>query len=103
MENENDRDIHCGQTESGEKAYEVDYEQGESVSVVTAETVARLEEKDPTATPPIHEAVDGDALDRLVSHAWRRQPGHVLTITFTYYSYRVTVDHPGTIRLVELK
>lgn len=52
--------------------------------------VADAERVDPTDLPPISEAIDPDALDRLVS----RDVGHV---RFDYHGYTVTVDRRGVV------
>jgi len=64
---------------------------GEVVSAV-----ARAEDVDPTdVEPPMFEAIDGDALDRL----FRETTGHV---TFEYSDYEVTVTSEGDVSLEQL-
>ena len=62
-----------------------------SHSIVTQ--IAALEGVEPTAlTPPLHDAVDPEALDRLVESG---RDG--LEITFTYRDHRVRVSGDGSV------
>ena len=100
MEYTNDREIDRGVTDSGEQYYEVPFGRGESPAVVVAETVARIEGHVATDSPPVHEIVDGDALQQLFEHAWDRPRDQTVSVHFRYGPYRVHLESPGTIRLV---
>lgn len=66
-----------------------------SMTVVTA--VAKAAEADPTELPPLYEAVDPDALDKLLGGGLGRSGGQDGYLTFTYAGYSVTVHADGEI------
>lgn len=66
-----------------------------STTVVTA--VAKAAGAEPTALPPLYEAIDPDALDKLLGGGLGRSGGHDGFLTFTYADYSVTVHADGEI------
>lgn len=62
-----------------------------SVSVV--EAVSAATDRTPTELPPLHDHVDPDALDTLIS----RGESSAVTISFSYAGTVVVIDGDGTI------
>ncbi|QZP37626.1 HalOD1 output domain-containing protein [Halobaculum magnesiiphilum] len=72
-----------------------DAEGGRQLSHVVIESVAEATDTDPFRLPPLHDAVDTDALSRLFAtdgHAGSPTDGHVL---FRYHGCDVTVHASG--------
>lgn len=61
------------------------------------ETIARREGADPSDLPPLYDAVDTDALDRLAGP--RGAGTGDVEVTFAYQGYRVTVRGDGRVSL----
>ncbi|WP_123539391.1 HalOD1 output domain-containing protein [Halosimplex salinum] len=61
-----------------------------TLSVIRA--VADVEGTDPTDLPPLADAVDADALNKLLEHEGRDAE---LQITFRYCGYHVILTHDG--------
>lgn len=73
-------------------------EGGESISLTIIEEIASKEDRDPMDLPPLHDAVETDALDSLFgSH-----DNGGLLVEFTYHGYRVTVGGETQIRVESL-
>lgn len=69
---------------------------GQSLSTAVIEKLASAENVDPeTLSPPLFEAIDPDALDRL----FRNTSG---SVRFVYLGYEVIVEADGAVELVEL-
>lgn len=62
------------------------------------ERIAARENVDPLELPPLHDAVDTDALTALFATPERRAD----TVTFSYHGYEVTVEGPEKIQVEEL-
>ena len=77
--------------------YDVSYDQTHQPTLVVVTAVATIEEVEPIELQPLHDAIDTDALDRLLEGAWRRPSA--VTVTFTFEGYDVECSQPGTIRL----
>jgi hypothetical protein len=74
---------------------------GEAVLREIVERVATREGVDPVSLdPPLHTAVDTDALSALFAERERRADT-TITVQFTYLGYRVTIDGPESIRVTE--
>jgi hypothetical protein len=70
----------------------------ESVTETVVEAVAEQTGRDPFDLPPLYEAVDTDALNRLVGGT-RADRGSNLTVTFTVAGCRVRVTGTGEVRV----
>lgn len=89
---------------SDERAFHCDVEAGESLSDVVVRAVASVSGRkviasgdgDGEVLPPLYEAIDPDALDRLFrrSEADRPPAG---TVRFEYCDHEVTVDAAGMV------
>jgi hypothetical protein len=66
-----------------------------SVSQEIIELVAESENTDPLELPPLSEAIDPDALDRL----FRNTSGH---LAFEYQGHTVTVEGNGGVEVVSV-
>ena len=77
--------------------YDVSYDRTHQPTLVVVTALATIEEVEPTELQPLHDAIDADALDRLLEGAWRR-PSPV-TVSFTFEGYHVEYRQPGTVRL----
>jgi len=70
---------------------------------VTAAVVAAVADRrgvDPTALePPLHDAIDTDALERLFEPT--RRGARAGTVTFAYDGLSITVDSDGTVDVTE--
>lgn len=67
-------------------------------SVAVVEAVAEAENVDPTTLdPPLHTAIDADALDALFT----TRDSHNTRVSFRYQGYHVTIDGEGTVTLEE--
>jgi hypothetical protein len=66
-----------------------------SLTIRVAEELARTLDTQPTDLPPIHDAVDLDAVERLVAHT--DAPG--LQVAFEYQGYGVRVDGDGEVEV----
>ncbi|MFW5918574.1 MAG: HalOD1 output domain-containing protein [archaeon] len=66
-------------------------------SVAVVETVADETASDPRQGPPLHEAVDTEALNELLT----KSSGNLdaMTVSFEYDDYEVTVSGDGTVTL----
>lgn len=62
------------------------------------ERIAARENVDPLELPPLHDAVDTDALTALFSMPEPRADN----VTFSYHGYEVTVEGPEKIQVEEL-
>ncbi|UPV76895.1 hypothetical protein M0R89_20735 (plasmid) [Halorussus limi] len=61
-------------------------EGNEPLSLAVINCVSKMDDDKPEARPPLHEAIDPEALDNLFRN---RRNGEV---TFTYLDYEITVD-----------
>lgn len=60
--------------------------------------IASTEGVSPTdLEPPLHDVVDTDALDRLVTASREQPTGADTTVEFTYHGYHVHVDGTGAV------
>lgn len=59
--------------------------------------VADAADADPLEIEPLYDAVDPDALTRLVDHAGERSGSSDLTMTFTMHGLPVRVDGDGSV------
>lgn len=66
-------------------------ERGESVVGRVLEAVAEAEGCGKLDLPPLFDAVDPEALARIVEH------DADVTVSFAYHGYRVEVEGPGTV------
>lgn len=66
------------------------------ITVEIVETVARREGVDPAELPPLSEAVDTDALDRLVHSASRNG---AVSVNFEYCGHAIHVGADGQVTL----
>lgn len=71
--------------------YRLDADESPCVGVVSA--VAAVAGREPIAMEPLYDAVDPDALDRLVGGG----AIDLARVTFEYLGYTVTVDPPGRV------
>jgi hypothetical protein len=63
-----------------------------SISARVVEAVARASGADPQALPPLHEAIETDALDSLYAHASADSAERAApTVLFSYAGYEVRV------------
>lgn len=67
-----------------------------SVWKAVVQRVAEHTAKDAIALPPIYEAIDPEALDRLVRSG--REGDGAVSIQFIYAGHRIEVEQDGTIR-----
>lgn len=70
----------------------------ENPSIALAESVAELENKEPTDLSTMYECVDG-VLDNIFSNP--PAPEAQMQIEFSYEAYRITIDQNGTARFVK--
>jgi len=68
-----------------------------SPSIAISRTIARIEETDPLSLPPLHDAVDADAINGLVGRG-----GGSVRVSFEYERYNVSVSSTGTITVEPL-
>ncbi len=73
-----------------------------SPSTAVVETVARASNRDPTATNPLYNAIDPDALDSLCGSTDTSTPDEHVSVEFAFEGYEVRVDSVGTIELMSL-
>ena len=66
-----------------------------STTVVTA--VAKAADTDPTSLPPLYEAIDPDALDKLLGGGLGSSGSQDGYLTFTYADHSITVHADGEI------
>ncbi|WP_135820912.1 HalOD1 output domain-containing protein [Halostella litorea] len=90
-------------TESGTDApgvhtVRVDLDAGGSPSDAVVTAVASVRGEDPTALDPLHESIDGDALDTLFADVSDDAGGYV---EFTYAGYDVIVKGDGRVVVAE--
>lgn len=72
---------------------------GDAVSTRVVERVAERDGIDPIdVRPPLHEAVDADALDTLIRSA---DPEGTVAVEFPYRGYRIRVDGSGAVSVSE--
>ena len=71
---------------------------GESVSVSVVRAVAAREDVQPVQlTPPLHDAVDTDALDALFRSVDPDDANSDVRVEFPYRGYTVLVENPGQV------
>ncbi len=63
-------------------------------STAVVETIASAADCDPTELDPLYNAIDTDALDRLLDSG---EPNGMTTVTFRVGGYEVTVQRGGTV------
>ena len=81
-----------------QSALESEHERSPSLAVV--EAVAAAADVDPADLhPPLYEAIDPIALDRLFADGSERSSNRSGRVTFTYRDYEVTVAADGTVTL----
>lgn len=66
-------------------------------STAVIETVAVALDQEPTATQPLYEAVDPDALNTLIRSADPGSAGDDITVTFRFAGLSVTVHGSGSV------
>lgn len=69
-----------------------------SLTVTVVEQVANRENVDPLELPPLHDAIDPDALDALFDKPEAAVDG----VTFRYQGYEVVVEGPERVRVTPL-
>lgn len=79
---------------------EFEPEPREPVSATVVHAVSTLEQRDPTALPPLHDAVDPDALDALFAPTGGNGAAHRGCVSFTFSASFVTVSADGRITVV---
>lgn len=84
--------------ESNVATIEYDWTTTGGPSLAVIEAVAATTGRETSDVPPLHEYVDGDALDALVTSASARSTDH-MHVSFSYNGYRVVVDGSGAVRL----
>ncbi len=67
------------------------------LSLAVVECISKADGADPETLPPLHEAIDPEALDDLFRD---RTPGEV---TFTYLDYEITVGSDAVISTRQLE
>lgn len=72
----------------------------ENPAIKVAEAVAEIEGKDATDLSTMYECVDG-VLDNIFSNP--PAPEAQMQITFTYETYRITIDQAGTVKFVKIE
>ncbi|QRV15714.1 HalOD1 output domain-containing protein [Haloterrigena salifodinae] len=87
MATEHHRNEIGGNSSTNEQTYVFSPEKAPSLAVVDA--VASASETDPTALPPLYNAIEPDALDAMFESS---QPGSTRRISFSYNGFDVTVD-----------
>ncbi|MFC4248471.1 HalOD1 output domain-containing protein [Natribaculum luteum] len=92
-------DVELVEQKSNANVYEVAYGRTDRPTLAVVDALARIESVDPSELSPLHDAIDTDALDRLVDHARGRTPEAAFTVTFTFDGYEIEIDHPGRIRI----
>jgi len=70
-------------------------------ATAVVETVADALDRDPTALDPLHDAVDTDALNRVVEPNQSNTPGS-LRVSFSYHDFFVVVRQTGRVTLYDL-
>jgi hypothetical protein len=75
---------------------EYDWGDGDQPTTAIAETVGTATDRDPTALPPLHDYLDTEALNRVVTGA---ADGHGtdVRISFTYAGTEVFLDSEGLV------
>lgn len=73
--------------------FERSWSDAESPAMAVVETVSAITGRDPTAIPPLHEAVDSDALNALL------RGGENVRVTFSYASTLVEITSDGTVQV----
>ncbi|ADB60221.1 hypothetical protein Htur_1333 [Haloterrigena turkmenica DSM 5511] len=89
MATEHHRNDIGGNSSTDEQTYVFSPEKAPSLAVV--EAVASASETDPTAIPPLYDAIEPDALDATFESA-SSQPGATRRVSFSYDGFDVTVD-----------
>ncbi|MFC7233051.1 HalOD1 output domain-containing protein [Saliphagus sp. GCM10025308] len=90
---------------SGEDSMVSSFQTAPSLAVVEAVAHAEnvpVEELAPPAYPPLHEAIDPQALDQLVEPTSPTRQQNEVTVQFQYCGRQVTVDSTGEIALESL-
>ncbi|NUB91577.1 hypothetical protein HT576_11185 [Haloterrigena sp. SYSU A121-1] len=87
MATEHHRNDIGGNSSTNEQTYVFSPEKAPSLAVVDA--VASASETDPTALPPLYDAIEPDALDATFESS---QPGATRRVSFSYSGFDVTVD-----------
>jgi len=70
------------------------------VSAAVVRAVSTFEQRDPLALPPLHETVDGDALDALFTSTGGDGTTQRGCVSFVFSASFVTVDSDGRITVV---
>lgn len=78
---------------------ETTWEDGEHPSTAIVRAVAAVTDREPTALPLLHESVDGEALDALVTRKSSSFQGAVQA-TFSYAGVSVSVDSDGGLEVL---
>lgn len=73
--------------------YSVDFT-STSAAVAVAEAISDITNRDINDLPPLHTAIDTDALDSLFDPT-RGSPASSLRLEFTYMGFRVVMGHTG--------
>ncbi|MEF8914613.1 MAG: HalOD1 output domain-containing protein [Natronomonas sp.] len=69
------------------------------VSMAVIATLSKLTGRSPTDLPPLHEAVDTDALDEVFRNG--RDSNGDISVTFSIIDHTVTVNAPDRITITE--
>lgn len=73
---------------------------GGSVTVKIVEEVAERKGVDPVElTPPLHAAIDSEALESLFSDSISGANREGIRVTFTYCGYNILVDEEGEVEI----
>lgn len=76
-----------------------DLESGQPVTTSVVVSVAAVSGAEPTSLPPLHRALDTDALEGVIGSAHAADTE--LTVSFGYAGYRVSVETDGMICISE--
>lgn len=81
-------------------SWSANYSERDSINEAIITKIADLEDVDPLELPPLYEAVNTDALTRLVTSFATGPSDSGGEIAFSYYGYRVSIRADGSIELV---
>ncbi|WIV67868.1 HalOD1 output domain-containing protein [Natrialbaceae archaeon AArc-T1-2] len=91
-------DVELLERDADEGTAVLSYDLADRPTVAVVDAVATVEGVDPISLEPLHDAVDTDALDRLVGHT--RSNGDVrVTFAFAGYEVEIEIGSAGRIRL----
>lgn len=71
-----------------------------SITETVVEEVADAEEVGPLELPPLHDSIDPDALESLLSGRASGDHSAAIEVKFMYCGYAVTVASDGTVEVI---